>query len=174
MLLQPPVRVKSWRRGCPTLHMHPACPSTVLPCVLLGPPSTASPTRYAAHASTYVAVATVASAQHLPLTTQPPPPPSVPQVKLVPGHEKKGRASKAAISAILSAPGTAAPQGAARDLARSLTDEELVRVMLGAVRVLGPGQGGGKKGGGKKGGKKGGGKRKGGGPRGGRKRSDRR
>ena len=55
------------------------------------------------------------------------------KLKLTPGNGKKGKAAKQAVGLLAS---TAAPRE--RELMRALTDDELVRVMVGSVKVQAP------------------------------------
>ena len=55
------------------------------------------------------------------------------KLKLTPGNQKKGKAAKQAVGLL-----SAAAPPRERELMRALTDDELVRVMIGNVKVAAP------------------------------------
>ena len=57
------------------------------------------------------------------------------RMKLTPGNQKKGKAARQAIGML-----SAAAAGRERDLMRAVTDDELVRVMLGNVKIAAGGK----------------------------------
>ena len=57
------------------------------------------------------------------------------KIKLTPGNQKKGKAARQAVGML-----SAAANGRERELMRAVTDDELVRVMLGNVKISASGK----------------------------------